>query len=595
MSGRYLPVADTTVTPPPINRPDPLENLRYLTFKITRGWNIPDEVALLRIADQIGDITTWATGVTGDTNLYLSKVELLALAIVAEGMPDRIKSQQFTVRQKNGWADTPEGCQAFVQRVKPGLIRAGCDPLQSADLISTALGCWSKTQWCYWPGDSDSAEKRFYAYLKEHPVMNADETRIDALRAVLNPLYVKWEIDTLRDPWAVNNYLKGCFNQMDFKALCETPDPLYTPEYIGATFDAYVATTAKGQAILAKKAAQPAETKPGDEIPFTVDTSAVQQVLEKHADEKSTETPQRGDSSDEGKPLPEVADKPIAPEIPHGSNGNAAPTSETVNAEPSEADLKTFQDEAKEIVRLHHPEELTFQLTTLKADWEAAWDNKSSKDALIAWGHDEAIKRLNAYYAKPAPTSTALTVVDSQPASVVPHAPAAMSLRMPSPEQFQMMQAFAQAVAKSGLYKDVNTPEKAFVILWRGFELGVCFGTALDDIYIVKGKPYPGTKILKGLVEASGQVQRFEVLGDETSATVTVQRKGRPNISTFTYSMDDARKAKLVGNTENDSAWSKSPKKMLKWRACRDAILTEFPDIAMGIGISQDDEDEEAA
>lgn len=186
-----------------------------------------------------------------------------------------------------------------------------------------------------------------------------------------------------------------------------------------------------------------------------------------------------------------------------------------------------------------------------------------------------------------APTTNALAVVSKNEVSAPSQS--AIGFRMPSPEQFQYMQQLAKFVAQSGFYKDVNNEAKAMVIFMKGYALNIEPMTALDGIFVINGRPYIGAKLVKGLLEATGQCQRFDIFGDEHQCTVTIQRKGRPQPNVYKFTMEDAKAAKLMGS----GMYEKWPAQMLRWRAIKQAVDTDFPELGFGLG--RDDEDESAA
>src|SRR5581483_12106527 len=70
----------------------------------------------------------------------------------------------------------------------------------------------------------------------------------------------------------------------------------------------------------------------------------------------------------------------------------------------------------------------------------------------------------------------------------------AIALRQPTamaafePRTFDQAMAMAEKIAKSGLLGDLNTPEKVFLVMATGAELGIPLTAALRGIHIIKGK-----------------------------------------------------------------------------------------------------------
>lgn len=82
---------------------------------------------------------------------------------------------------------------------------------------------------------------------------------------------------------------------------------------------------------------------------------------------------------------------------------------------------------------------------------------------------------------------------------------------IPSVEVITNMQALATAVVKSGLCpKGIDTPEKALVVMVKGYELGIGIMQSMSDLYVVHGRPSMSTKLMMALYRAAGH--RFVVL-----------------------------------------------------------------------------------
>lgn len=185
-----------------------------------------------------------------------------------------------------------------------------------------------------------------------------------------------------------------------------------------------------------------------------------------------------------------------------------------------------------------------------------------------------------------AANQTALTTT-SQSSVIAPAT--SRSFLMPAPAEWNYMKELAKSVAVSGMYKDVTTYDKALVIMMKGYALGVDPMTALDGIFVVAGRPYVGAKLMKALLERSGECVRFDVVGDDTKCTVTIQRKGRPSPNVYTFTWEDA----VTGKLNAKDTYKNSPKKMLKWRAIKEAVETDFAELAFGLGLVREDDDDD--
>lgn len=222
-----------------------------------------------------------------------------------------------------------------------------------------------------------------------------------------------------------------------------------------------------------------------------------------------------------------------------------------------------------------------------KASGEIATEKPTENGQSAVATHTESIEPKQE---QPLPqNSTNSMAVAVIPKSEVAPVQSAIGFRIPSPEQFGYMQQLAKFVAQSGFYKDVNTEAKAMVIFMKGYSLNIEPMTALDGIFVISGRPYIGAKLVKGLLEATGQCQRFDIFGDEHQCTVTIQRKGRPTPNVYKFTMEEARAAKLMGS----GMYEKWPAQMLRWRAIKQAVDTDFPELGFGLG--RDDDEAEAA
>lgn len=142
------------------------------------------------------------------------------------------------------------------------------------------------------------------------------------------------------------------------------------------------------------------------------------------------------------------------------------------------------------------------------------------------------------------------------------------------------MREQADALVKSGfLPKAVNTPEKAMAIIQTGRELGLGPMQSLRSIHIIEGKPTMSADLIAGLAlsKVPGSVLRVA----ESTDTVCVIKAGRAGheLTTFTYTMQDAQRAGLTGKQN----WRNYPRAMLRARAITEAARAIFPDAVVGL------------
>lgn len=128
-----------------------------------------------------------------------------------------------------------------------------------------------------------------------------------------------------------------------------------------------------------------------------------------------------------------------------------------------------------------------------------------------------------------------------------------------------------------------NKPEDALVAMMMGTELGLNPIQSLQNIAVINGKPSIYGDALLALVQSHPKFGGItETFDDATmTATCTVWRKGgESNKHTVTFSMEDAKAAKLWGK---QGPWQQYPKRMLRWRARGFAVRDQFADALAGL------------
>lgn len=121
----------------------------------------------------------------------------------------------------------------------------------------------------------------------------------------------------------------------------------------------------------------------------------------------------------------------------------------------------------------------------------------------------------------------------------------------------------------------------------QGITLGLDPMTALQQIYVVHGRPGMYAKIKVALVQSKGHEVWTDDLSD-SRAVVAGRRKGTDTIERITVTMEQARKA---GWTRND-AYGKTPQDMLWARAASRVCDRIASDALMGIASVEEIQDE---
>lgn len=119
-----------------------------------------------------------------------------------------------------------------------------------------------------------------------------------------------------------------------------------------------------------------------------------------------------------------------------------------------------------------------------------------------------------------------------------------------------------------------------------GLSLGLDPLTALQQIYVVKGRPGMYAKLKVALAQARGH-RVWDVEYSAERVTVSGQRKGSEDVVTITLTIEDAKRASWTDN----AAYSKTPADMLWARAASRVVDRIAADVLMGIASIEDLDD----
>ena len=151
-------------------------------------------------------------------------------------------------------------------------------------------------------------------------------------------------------------------------------------------------------------------------------------------------------------------------------------------------------------------------------------------------------------------------------------------------EAFRM----AQILVSSGLTpRGVDTPQKAFLIMAQGRELGLSTMQSLGNIYVVEGKVSLSSDLMAAMVLKS-PVCEYLRCAEMTSerATYLAKRKGGAEFR-YSFSWEDAVKAGLT----NRPNYKANPADMLRHRALSKCVRAVFPDVVAGLYSRDEAED----
>lgn len=167
------------------------------------------------------------------------------------------------------------------------------------------------------------------------------------------------------------------------------------------------------------------------------------------------------------------------------------------------------------------------------------------------------------------------------------------------PQSFEEAWRCAQLLCASGMTpKDINTSEKVMATIMAGAEIGMPPFQALQSFAIINGRPALWGDGMLGIVRARGVRVSENLSGDadDMVATCTVTRPDTNEEVTRTFSVADAKAAKLWGKRGRDgqdTPWITYPKRMLQMRARAWAIRDCCADILRGIQMAEEAQDVE--
>lgn len=123
-----------------------------------------------------------------------------------------------------------------------------------------------------------------------------------------------------------------------------------------------------------------------------------------------------------------------------------------------------------------------------------------------------------------------------------------------------------------------NRPEAVVAAILQGHELGLEPMASLTKIHVVDGRPTLAAELMRALVQRAGH----EIWLEESSSTKVVmggRRKGEEHPTRITWTIDDAKRAKLAGKTN----WQNYPRAMLVARATGELCRILFADVLSGL------------
>lgn len=164
-------------------------------------------------------------------------------------------------------------------------------------------------------------------------------------------------------------------------------------------------------------------------------------------------------------------------------------------------------------------------------------------------------------------------------------------------DSLEKLWRLANIMSKSGLVPKemASSVEKTFVAMACGLELGLKVMTSLQNIYIVNNRPtiFGDATLALCSDQIEWIVEDFTgtPFEDEFTAVCTVKVRGKEKPTMRSFSVGDAKTAKLWGKRGKegqDTPWVTYPKRMLQMKARNFALRDACPGALKGIAIFED-------
>jgi hypothetical protein len=146
----------------------------------------------------------------------------------------------------------------------------------------------------------------------------------------------------------------------------------------------------------------------------------------------------------------------------------------------------------------------------------------------------------------------------------------------------------AQKIARTEFVPEAlrTKPEAVLACMMTGYEVGIGPMQALSKIHVIKGRPTMAAELMRALVLRAGHELHVEE-SNSTQCTMVAKRAGEQRETRMTFTMDDAKRAKVDGK----DPWRQYPQAMLIARVTSMLCRTVFPDVLAGLSYSAEEVD----
>lgn len=159
-----------------------------------------------------------------------------------------------------------------------------------------------------------------------------------------------------------------------------------------------------------------------------------------------------------------------------------------------------------------------------------------------------------------------------------------------SPTSLDEAMKYAELISTSNICPKAmqGKPGDVLVAVQLGNEVGLKPLQAIQNIAVINGRPTLWGDAMLALVRSSGAMSTIVESVAEGVATCTVVRSDDPAIHERTFSLDQAKRAGLLGK---QGPWSQYPERMLQLRARGFALRDIFGDVLCGLYSREEVED----
>lgn len=151
-----------------------------------------------------------------------------------------------------------------------------------------------------------------------------------------------------------------------------------------------------------------------------------------------------------------------------------------------------------------------------------------------------------------------------------------------SPKTLAEAKDLATTLAASKTIPDAlqKSPADVLAIVMAGAELGFAPMQAIRALRLIKGQPTLSADAMGALVRSRPDVCEYLILrhSDRTRATYETRRRGDDAPTSMSFSSEEAREAKLIGDN-----WQRFPAAMLRARALSAICRAVYPDLLLGV------------